>query len=204
MAAEKGSPAWYKEAEQDFIRKRDTEAAREVAAEARALLFGGLTVSQANKALKDKGMGMYRANLIAQAAQQEWNAIVGAASTDFDAGQRDSPHIASARRLALEITRQDPSGGDFRKKLAVHGASDGLAAYLAADPVVNQEANKSGGLMLVAGLVGLGVSVFGAFAVFSAAKPDTSGMGGLAMVFMASVTGVWRGLVGMSRRAGRS
>src|SRR5689334_12746570 len=121
MAAEKGTPAWYKEAELDVVRNRDTELSRAVIEEARGLLFSGMTVAQANKALKDKGMSAYRANVVAKAAKLEWHAIVGAASTDFDAGHKDSPQIASARRLALEITREDPSGSDFKKKLAAHG-----------------------------------------------------------------------------------
>jgi hypothetical protein len=205
MTATKGTPAWYLEGGNDIHKKHfDTDAAKGVVEEARALLFGGQTPNQARQVLHGKGAGLRSIEIVTRASKLEWDATVGAASTDVEAGQFQTPHVAAARRLALEITKEDPSGADFRKKIALHGASEALANYLASDPEINRTANQSGRTMLVLGLIGLGASVFGAFAVFGADKPDGSAVGGLLMVFGASVTGVWRGAAGMRRKAGTS
>jgi hypothetical protein len=191
MALEQGSPGWFAKGGSDLAAGRaDTTEAKGVVDEARTLLFHGAKPNDVRKMLIARGAGKAAAVIVGRAAMAEWHAVVKAASTDVEAAQVETPNVARARALAMEITRADPSGQDFETKLAGHGASAALATYLANDPEILETARHTGWALLIGSAV---------FLLFVTVLSGGTALPIVAVVVIALVAG--RGLGGITRKA---
>jgi hypothetical protein len=195
MTDERGSPAWYFQASQDFMLNRDTEAAKALFEEARAAIHVGQAPQAVARTLAAKGAKGNAAAIANRANLAELQDVVHHASDDLAAGKTDTPELKKARNLAGHLIADAPEGTNLVAQLKSFGASDALAETLAKDPAVKNEGRKSALMFLAAGVV---VFIGGAW-LYSTLRPSEYAPGA-GVVLIASGLLFYKGIHGLLRK----